>query len=257
MPARLHELDRTSPMPLWAQLLEDVRRRLGEGEFDTSFPSELALVTQYGASRNTVREALRHLRTEGTVVAARGRRPQLNRAIRQPLGAFYSLYESIEAAGLAEHSIVRAVGARKSAAVSRRLGLPPATPLVCVDRIRVAGDEPLALDTVYLPEEQARPLLGADLSSGSLYQHLAERAGVRLTGADETLTATVATARQARDLGVPPGSALLEIERLGQAGERVIEWRRTLIRADRFVLMTRFSLEQTNEPPYSARVRRS
>ena len=171
-------------MPLWAQVLADLRKRLEAGDFDDSFPSELTLVAEYGVSRNTVREVVRRLRAEGTVLAARGKRPRLNRAIRQPLGAFYSLYESIEAAGLRERSVVRSVAVRKNAAVSRRLQLPSDTPLLCIDRVRLAGDEPLATDRAYLPEDRARPLLSADLSSGSLYDHLAERAGLRLTGAE-------------------------------------------------------------------------
>ena len=244
-------------MPLWAQMLADLRKRLEAGDFDDSFPSELTLVAEYGVSRNTVREVVRRLRAEGTVLAARGKRPRLNRAIRQPLGAFYSLYESIEAAGLRERSVVRSVTVRKNAAVSRRLQLPSDTPLLCIDRVRLAGDEPLATDRAYLPEDRARPLLSADLSSGSLYEHLAERAGLRLTGAEETLSATTATALQARELAVAPGAPLLSIERLGKAGKEPIEWRRTLVRADRFVLVTQFSLEQGPEGPYSLRLTRT
>ena len=70
-------LDRRGTDPLWAQLLADLRRRLGSGEFAASFPGELALVAEYGVSRHTVREALRRLREEGLVVAERGRAPRL------------------------------------------------------------------------------------------------------------------------------------------------------------------------------------
>ena len=257
MPPSAQRLDRASPLPLWAQLLDDLRRRLEAGEFDERFPSELQLVGEYGVSRNTVREVLRRLRTEGTVLAARGKRPQLNRAIRQPLGAFYSLYESIEAAGLPEHSIVSSVIVRSDARVSRHLQLPADARVVRIERVRFAGDEPLATDRAYLPAHLASPLLEADLSSGSLYEHLAERAGLHVTGAEEVLSATVATSRQARELHVGPGEPLLSIERLGRAGGQPVEWRRTLIRADRFVLVTQFSLEQRPEAPYSVRLTRT
>src|SRR5499427_4290699 len=55
-------LDRRSPLPLWAQLRADLRRRLDAGAFDEEFPGELALVEEYGVSRHTVRSALRDLR---------------------------------------------------------------------------------------------------------------------------------------------------------------------------------------------------
>ncbi|WP_345412571.1 hypothetical protein [Actinomycetospora chlora] len=40
-PARL---DRTGAAPLWSQLQDDLRGRIGRGEFDGAFPGELALV---------------------------------------------------------------------------------------------------------------------------------------------------------------------------------------------------------------------
>ena len=88
-------LDRSSG-PLWASLLADLRRRLADGEFADAFPGELALVEQYGVSRHTVREALRHLRSEGTVTAARGRKPRLAPPeVEQQLGALGSLFTAV------------------------------------------------------------------------------------------------------------------------------------------------------------------
>lgn len=76
--------DETSPQTLSRgdgslrlQLLTDLRRRLELGAFDDGFPGELALVEEYQVSRHTVREALRVLREEGVLVAARGRAPRL------------------------------------------------------------------------------------------------------------------------------------------------------------------------------------
>ena len=43
-------VDRHSPMPLWAQLRDDLRRRLEAGSFDGAFPGELALVAEYAVT---------------------------------------------------------------------------------------------------------------------------------------------------------------------------------------------------------------
>ncbi|MGH3591649.1 MAG: GntR family transcriptional regulator, partial [Pseudonocardiaceae bacterium] len=56
---RVQAVDRSSPLPLWAQMQEDLRRRLTTGAFAERFPTELELVEQYAVSRHTVREALR------------------------------------------------------------------------------------------------------------------------------------------------------------------------------------------------------
>lgn len=146
-------LDRKSPMPLWAQLRADLLRRLDAGAFDEEFPGELELVAAYQVSRQTVSAALRELRADGVVLAERGRRPRLaDRAvITQPLGTLYSLFASVESAGLRQASIIRRRDVIADGVIAGRLGLEASTPLFRVERLRLAGDEPLALDTVWLP----------------------------------------------------------------------------------------------------------
>jgi GntR family transcriptional regulator len=236
-------LDRRSPMPLWAQLRADLRRRLAAGAFGDEFPGELALVAQYEVSRQTVRAALRELRADGVVVAERGRRPRLagESAITQPLGALYSLFASVESAGLRQTSIVRARDLRADGVIADRLGLEASTPLFRLERLRLAGDEPLALDTVWLPAEIGAPLLESDFTHTALYDELAARAGVRLESGRELISAVVPTRAEQRLLGIPPSTGALAIDRLGHAGGRPMEWRHTLIRGDRFSLLAEFS----------------
>ncbi len=236
-------LDRGGPLPLWAQLRDDVRRRLESGAFDEEFPGELALVEAYGVSRQTVRSALRELRAEGVVVAGRGRRPRLagHDLITQPLGTLYSLFALVEAAGLAQTSIVRVRDVRADGVVADRLGLEASTPLFYMERLRLAGDEPLALDSVWLPADLAAPLLAADFSRTALYDELARRAGVRLGAGHEHIRAVVPSRAVQQLLRLPRSVGVLAIDRLGRMGDRPVEWRQTLIRADRFSLSADFS----------------
>ena len=237
------QLDRRSPLPLWAQLRADLLRRLAAGAFIEAFPSELALVAEYAVSRHTVRAALRELRADGVVVAERGRRPRLagSTAITQPLGALYSLFASVESAGLRQGSIVRARDLRADAVIAERLGLEASTPLFRLERLRLAGGEPLALDTVWLPAEIAAPLLEADFTHTALYDELAARAGVRLDSGREHIRAVVPTRAEQALLEIPPSTGALAIDRLGHSGGSPVEWRHTLIRGDRFSLLAEFS----------------
>ena len=236
-------LDRQSPLPLWAQLHADLQRRLRTGAFTDAFPGELTLVAEYRVSRQTVRAAVRELRAEGVVVAERGRRPRLAEptGITQPLGALYSLFASVEAAGLRQTSIVRARDVRADGVIADRLGLEASTPLFRLERLRLADGEPLALDTVWLAAELGAPLLEADLSHTSLYDELAARTGVRLEGGREHIRAVVLTRAEQRHLQITPTTGALAIGRLGYADGRPVEWRHTLIRGDRFSLLAEFS----------------
>ena len=168
-------LDRTAARPLWEQLLTDLRRRLDLDEFDRSFPGELALVAEYGVSRHTVREAVRRLREEGVVVAGRGRPPRRAEPaeIEQPLGEIYSLFTAVEATGRVQRSVVRTLDVRADGVVAARLGLEESTPLVHLERLRLADAEPLAVDRVWLPERLAAPLLEVDFGRTALYAEYA------------------------------------------------------------------------------------
>lgn len=69
-------LDSTSPLPLYVQLTEALRRRFRDGEWRSgdALPSEAELVDEYGVSRITVARAMSELAREGRVSRQRGRR---------------------------------------------------------------------------------------------------------------------------------------------------------------------------------------
>jgi len=237
-------IDRSHPMPLWAQVHADLRRRLTDEQFTSDFPGELALVDAYDVSRHTVREALRRLRDEGVVIAGRGRRPRIasgTRRITQPLGALYSLFASVEAEGLEQRSIVRALDVRVDADIAARLALSARTELFYLERVRLAGDEPLAFDRVWLPAELAKPLLDADFSHTAVYRELERRCGVRLGGGEETIHAVLPSPAERELLGIGPEVAAFAIERRAQGPSGPAEYRRTLVRGDRFAVAVQFS----------------
>ena len=236
-------LDRESPLPLWAQLYADLTRRLAGDEFADDFPPEMDLASEYGVSRNTVREAMRRLREEGVVVAERGRRPRLvlEPEIQQPLGALYSLFASVEAGGLEQQSVVRALEIRADADVARRLGRAPTTPLFYLERLRLADGEPLALDRVWMASDVASDLLNADFTHTALYDELFRRTGLRLTTGREQIRAVVPTGEDRELLQLEVGEAALAIDRLATLQGELVKCRHTIIRGDRFSLVAEFS----------------
>lgn len=226
-------LDRWSPLPLWAQLAAELRRRIAAAEFADHFPTEAELATGYEVSRHTVREALRDLRSRGLVDSRRGRGTRVSEPrFHQPLGALYSLFRFVEAQGVVQRSTVRALELRTDPAAARRLGLADSTTLVYVERLRLADGRPLALDRAWIPESIGRPILGADLSHAALYDQMAERCGTRPDRGHEEIRAVVPTPAERRLLRLPRGAGAFHIERLARVGSNPVEWRSTLIRSD-------------------------
>ena len=237
-------VDRSSALPLWAQVLGDLRRRLAGGEFRMRFPSDDELTAHYGVSRHTVREAVRRLQIEGVVERGRGRGTFIkNAVIEQPLGALYSLFRSVEEQGFVQRSIVRSLAERHDNEAAKVLGRSPDEPLVYLERLRLADDVPIVLDCSWLPAALARPLLEVDFTRTALYRELHVRCGVRPDAGWERIRPVLPNAEQRGLLGLPTRTPALAIERLATWQAAPVEWRHGLVRADRYSYVARWSAQ--------------
>jgi GntR family transcriptional regulator len=242
-------LDRDSPMPLWAQLEGDLRRRLEAGEFDEGFfPTDHELTEAYQVSRHTVREAVRHLNKTGLLKRERGRGTVVNRAeFEQSLGTLYSLFQSVESAGVDQTSEVLQLEVVTDTVAASHLGLPEDTELVLLARLRKAGGQALAVDRAWLPRSIADPLLDVDWSHTALYAELAKLGRPVPNQGWERLTPIVPTPADRALLELRKGDAAFFLERLGTRDGEPIEWRTTIIRGDRFRFVTDWTAGSRSE----------
>lgn len=231
-------------MPLWAQVLADLRDRLDRGDFSGHFPTDAELIDHYGVSRHTVREAVRRLQDEGVVSRERGRgtfvtAPAVERSWGS--GVVYSLFRSVEAQGYEQRSQVLDLAEVRDDPVGDRLAVPGGGPLVRLERLRLVDGQPLAHDVVWLPAPVARPLLDVDFTHTALYDELAARCGVRPTSGRERVQAVVPDRRRRELLGLGSRQAAFALERLSYADGKPLEWRETLVRGDRYSFVATWS----------------
>jgi GntR family transcriptional regulator len=204
------------------------------------FPTEMELTTEFDVSRATVREAIRRLKDEGLLDARRGSGTfVIRRQLDQVLIGSPSLAREIVAAGLEEESkvlIFREGPADDAAAAA--LGVAEGSTVLWLERIRTADSRPLALDrsALALPEEARASLLAADLGRGSLYDALAACCGIQVTGATEQVRAVTCSPSERDLLGLKDAEGVFEVERVAYAGSTPVEWRRSRLRGDAYVL---------------------
>ncbi len=229
-------IDRSHPLPLWAQVLAHLRTRLGNGEFDQRFPTDEQLVADYDVSRQTVREAVRRLADEGLLERTRGRGTRV-KTFEHMAGSLGSLYEQVREQRATQRSVVLARRIVTDRYAARDLALPSDAELVYIERLRFADDEPLALDRAWLPAHVASQLLSVDLTDTGLYLELARVCGIRDLHGSERIRPVVPSETDRRTLALPEGEAAFSIERLTRTGETTpVEWRHSLVRGDRYTI---------------------
>lgn len=241
-------LDRNGPLPLWAQLESELRRRMELGHFGERFPTDRELMEIYGVSRHTARHAVGQLGADGILRRSRGIGTSVDRrTFERSLGSLYSLFQVVEESGVEQHSQVRALERVRDAEAAEQLGLEPDDELVLIDRLRFAGGEPLAIDRIWLPGTVAAPILAADFTHTSLYNELERAVGKRPNEGWERIHPSIPTDDERAALGLPAGEAVFSIERLGTYNGEPLEWRVTTIRGDRFTFVADWTAGQRNE----------
>jgi DNA-binding GntR family transcriptional regulator len=213
--SRRPPLDRTSPIPLYFQIAENLKEAIQAGTIAPGerLDNELGLAEQLGVSRPTVRQAIQRLVQQGLVVRRRGLGTVVvTPSILRPM-ALTSLYDDLAAAERAPTTAV--LSFEEIAAddeIAQVLSLAEGTPVLSIERLRFADDTPLALMHNYLPAKLLQGRTEADLEQTGLYEMLRSQ-GVQLHAADQVLAARRATAQEARLLQAPRSATVLTMTR--------------------------------------------
>jgi GntR family transcriptional regulator len=233
------------PVPLHHQVYLDLSSALDAGEWKPGdrLPPERELAERYGCSLITVRRALSELAREARIERTRGRgtfvlRPRLE----LDFGGSQSFTGEMQSHGLdAETKLVAARREAAGEAVANALGLEIGAPTLYLERLRLAGGEPMLLEQVHLPADRFPGLLASDLEHNSLYQLLTERYGTRVVRAREAIEPVLLRGREARLLDQPSGRPALLVEGVAFAADGIpVEFARSFVRGDR----TRYYVER-------------
>ncbi|MQA96778.1 MAG: UTRA domain-containing protein [Streptosporangiales bacterium] len=207
-------VDRASPVPLYFQVAQELERLIESGELPagTRLDNEIIFADRLGLSRPTLRRAIAYLVDRGLLVRRRGVgtqvvQPQVRRTVE-----LTSLYDDLREAGRAPRTEVRALRVEPATdAVAMALGLDLGAEVYVLERLRYAGDEPLALMHNHVPTGRVE-LTGDHLAEHGLYE-LLRAAGITLKIASQRIGSRSATVTEARVLAEPRGAPLLTMTR--------------------------------------------
>ena len=231
--------------PQYRQIEQALRERIATLRPGERLPSDAELCVEFGVSRMTARNAMQRLAEDGLIARHPGRGsfviapPAHRRANR--LMTFTQ--EMLRRGRVPSSRLLTRVIRPSSSAEATALEIPQRQPIVHLRRIRLADDEPIALESTVLVGDCADAVMTADLAHGSLHETLG-KAGCVLRRGSGTIAAAAATAEDARLLGIRTGDPLLVERRVISDGNgRRIEATESRYPADRYALLVAFDVE--------------
>jgi GntR family transcriptional regulator len=233
-------VDRSSPVPVWAQVVQDIRRRIDAGVLVSGqrLPSETELAAEFSVSRITIRQALGHLSADGyvdrrqgtgTFVSARTTPVQHDLSLNVP----WRIRLRDEGHKAISEPLVSAV--ERAVPADFGEGFAVAGEVVYLKRLQRVDTQPIGITESWLPARLVPGLAEEPLIDGSLSLTLKERYGIVAAEVDNSLETVLATAADAQLLDayvdVPlfvvtavsrlADGDLLEVSRTSWVGSRV------------------------------------
>jgi GntR family transcriptional regulator len=197
------------------QIIEALTTGIEQGRLKPydRLPSEKELCQHWQTSRSTVRKAMDQLTDRGKIFRVPGKGsfvsfPKISHNTSQIL----SFSEKMKAQGLdVVTKLIQKELIEPNEETAAALKLVPADRVLKVQRLRIVKDEPLALQTAFMPSNICRNLMEEDLESESLNYLLRERCNIRLARSDVWIEAPIISSKERQLLGNPPVPIFLAV----------------------------------------------
>lgn len=157
-----------------------------------TIPTERELAERYQTSRTTVRKAIEHLRQKGYLHSEHGRGtfvlPELSRRSQRQLHGFTD--DILARKGTPKQQILEFGFVSVNEPIRNALQLSGHTRVLRIKRVRFDNTTPMGIQTTYLPVDENNAFTEEELLEfGSLYKLLAQKMGLELLEAYETISA--------------------------------------------------------------------
>ncbi|WP_377887243.1 GntR family transcriptional regulator [Alkalihalobacillus sp. R86527] len=234
-------IDKTSPLPIYYQLVELIKGMIEKGELKAgdSLPSEREYAERFKISRMTVRQAITELVNSGYLFRQKGVGTFVaEKKIEQQLLGLTSFTEDMQSRGMVPSSkLISFEIVSSPASISEQLNIQEHAPVYEIKRVRLADGIPMALETTFISANLVKGIT-EDTVSQSLYDYIEKQLSIKIGEATQVLESSVATQQESQFLKIKKGSPILLIQRNTKlADETPLEVVKSSYRADRYKFM--------------------
>ena len=256
-------VDPSNPIPKYLQISSWLKELIQAGRYKEGerLPSEIELSKMCEVNRNTLRQAISELTTEGILRKEKGMgtfvlssKPV---ALKHKLERISSFRDDLNEIGFKENTVILKKDIEDAPVhVAKALILGANSKVIAVSRLRMGDDMPLIYEESYLPREMFNGILGMDLT-GSMYKILSERFGTVLTRCEQTIRATNLNLTIAKLFNLPDNSAGLYMESVTYNESNIpIEVLCSYYRGDKYIFeveLGRYHIQDNNLIPFDVK----
>jgi GntR family transcriptional regulator len=231
-------LNTNSPIPLYFQLQEILRKKILRGQFKPGelIPTEKELQEKYGVSRITVRNAINGLVIENLLTKKQGRGTivPLQPMLEDGNPKLQSFTEKMAKQGVKISSkVLDVLRIPATERITEHLRKNAGEEIIYLKRLRMVDEEPIALFENYICTSTG--VNENDDFNGSIYSLFEEKNDIKISCAERTIEAGIVRSEDAQLLGIAEGDPILIISYITyDSGNNPIEYAEGIYRADRY-----------------------
>ncbi|WP_425417143.1 GntR family transcriptional regulator [Oricola indica] len=238
--------DRKRPEPLWHQAESALRSLIADGTWPdgTQLPNEGKLSEMLGVSRITIRHALSNLEESGLLRREHGRGTFVRSStVIAGVRGLTSFTQEMSDRGLVVGSmILEMIELPADTEVASALEIPEGSPVVKLRRLRAGNNQPIGIQTAYLPSGRVEGLLEIAEPILSLYDILRDRFAIEPKLAREIYRVGTVSEQDAALLDVEAGSPAFIVRRITSDSKGPFEFAVSTMRGDRYEIRSKLHI---------------
>lgn len=210
-------INRQSFTPIYIQIAQAITQSIQDGEFvyGEKLPSERELAERYNITRVTARQAIDELVKRSVAYRIQGKGTFLARPKIREASGFVSFTEELRQRGFRPGSkVLMQQVIIPPDAVAAKLQLEAGAKVLQLNRIRLADDQPVAVEYSYINLKLFPDIQNETFESQSLFDVMRHRFGVYPTWAEAEIEARLVTKQEAEWLIMEATQAVLVAHRL-------------------------------------------
>jgi GntR family transcriptional regulator len=235
----MNMIDKNSPIPIYYQLEKEIRHMIEE-ELSPGdpLPSEREYSEKYDISRMTVRQAISNLVKEGLIYRQKGRGTFVaERKFELDLSGLSSFSEDMKKRGLTpSNKLISLQTITGNHSISSKLKVDLESEIYVIKRIRLANDEPVALETIYTPKEIVGQM-DEEYITASFYDFIEKKLNLKIAYGMQTIEASLAREDESHYLNIEKDNPVLVMRRISylmDEQDTPIEYVKSTYRSDKY-----------------------